>query len=131
MVLIGSYLIITVMTTSASYVVSSWSHVGFYGSFYQNYLARFGYLPTTADGSLHQLSADTVRSALQRLQQFAGLNATGELDDGTRQLLAMKRCGMADGQQQTGNRRRRRYVLQGPKWSTTNLTYRYVRKRDR
>ena len=50
-------------------------------------------------------------------------------------MIRRPRCGLADYEpnrlprgHQLGNRRRRRYVLQGQKWAKTYLTYKYVRR---
>lgn len=54
----------------------------------------------------------------------------GQLDKETLDLIRRPRCGLADFDpnrlprpHSIGNRRKRRYVLQGQKWSKTYLTY--------
>jgi len=89
------------------------------------------------------------RSAIRRLQTFATIPVTvrmirlflkiiffflnfsqGQLDKATLDLIRRPRCGLADHDPNRlprphmfGNRRRRRYVLQGQKWAKTYLTY--------
>uniref|UniRef100_A0A914UWJ3 Peptidoglycan binding-like domain-containing protein n=1 Tax=Plectus sambesii TaxID=2011161 RepID=A0A914UWJ3_9BILA len=111
-----------------------------------NYLTRFGYLSEPAPGTSFLRTHESVKSAVVRLQRFAGLEPTGELDEATVQLLSAKRCGLpdfekkdwsADGEHSVRHRHRhrrhprhhhrgKRYLLQGLKWGHTNLTYRYV-----
>lgn len=67
-------------------------------------------------------------------QAFANLTVTGDIDDETRQLIQRPRCGVPDiltGQFMSKNQyiggdshRRRRFIIQGQKWSTTSLTWR-------
>lgn len=88
------------------------------------------------------------RTAIRRLQTFATIPVTvcshldqhshvccfasfkGKLDKATLDLIRRPRCGLADYEPNRlprphiyGNRRRRRYVLQGQKWAKTYLTY--------
>ena len=62
------------------------------------------------------------------------LSSQGQLDKATLELIRRPRCGLADHEPNRvprphiyGNRRRRRYVLQGQKWAKTYLTYKWVR----
>jgi peptidoglycan hydrolase-like protein with peptidoglycan-binding domain len=105
----------------------------------QAYLEQFGYLE--GDGSMMEadevflrrtsndhilnepLTAtpgtldDATVEALKRFQQFAGLEATGQMDESTREAMNAKRCGNMDtspiGEFVTGH----------GKWQTKNLTY--------
>jgi hypothetical protein len=87
------------------------------------------------------------RSAIRRLQTYASIPVSvwmiklsfqiiifvffqGKLDQSTLDLIRRPRCGLADYEPNRlprphmyGNRRRRRYVLQGQKWAKTYLTY--------
>lgn len=57
---------------------------------------------------------------------MADLPITGVMDDATRRMMAMPRCGMSD-RTNVGNivrRRRKRYAVQGSKWPRNLLTYR-------
>ncbi|XP_076362919.1 matrix metalloproteinase-17-like isoform X1 [Tachypleus tridentatus] len=56
------------------------------------------------------------------MQRFAGINETGELDEGTVALMKRKRCGMPD---LIGSSERiKLYDMQGKKWSKNSLTWR-------
>ena len=57
---------------------------------------------------------DNTETALRAFQSFYGLPATGELDDATLARMVKPRCGFPDVAE---------FVLQGSKWTTTNLTY--------
>lgn len=61
-------------------------------------------------------------------QAFANLTVTGVIDEKTRELIQRPRCGVPDilsGQFNSGgNRRSKRFIVQGQKWPTTSLTWR-------
>ncbi|XP_053675334.1 matrix metalloproteinase-14-like [Anopheles nili] len=90
------------------------------------YLSQFGYLspryrnPTS--GNL--LDQDTWEKAIMEFQSFAGLNATGELDSETMQLMSLPRCGVKDKVGFGSDSRSKRYALQGSRWKVKDLTYR-------
>lgn len=88
----------------------------------EDYLTQFGYLPQSdlETGALRTLRQ--LQDAVRNLQGFAGIPMTGQLDQQTKELLVKKRCGVQDVA--TGFRnRRKRYSLQGQRWSHTNLTW--------
>lgn len=93
----------------------------------QNYLTNFGYLDSPKLGdfgvrpTLAQPAPDTLgefdeqtEEALRKFQSFHRLEVTGVLDQPTLDLMGKPRCGFPDTAE---------YVLQGNKWSTTNLRY--------
>ncbi len=89
-----------------------------------SYLSRFGYLPSSEqlDGAL--ITEAQVRDAVRNMQFFAGVNATGRIDADTAGLMRRPRCGVPDvAHPGFRNRRRKRYSLQGQRWSRTNLTW--------
>ncbi len=88
-----------------------------------SYLTRFGYLPNSEAEAL--LSEQQVRDAVRNLQFFAGLNATGDVDAETMALLATPRCGVPDVSHPgfRNKKRKKRYNLQGQRWSKANLTW--------
>ena len=61
-----------------------------------SYLGRYGYVSLNSDGSSPQLSQEELRLAVRRLQEFAGLEPTGEVDEATDELLSLPRCGVKD-----------------------------------
>ncbi|CAN7946426.1 unnamed protein product, partial [Ixodes pacificus] len=68
------------------------------------------------------------RAALRRMQKFAGLPATGRLDQATARMMKARRCGVPDV---IGHAERvRRYALQGSKWDKTHLTWSEVNARS-
>lgn len=92
----------------------------------QNFLERFGYMGDTSRNAV--LPSDNLRteqgfrSALKRMQRFAGLRPTGRLDEATMEMMKRPRCGVPDV---IGHAERvRRYALQGAKWDKTDLTWR-------
>ncbi|XP_034477847.1 matrix metalloproteinase-14 isoform X2 [Drosophila innubila] len=88
------------------------------------YLSQFGYLPASARNPANSGLQDrhTWVSAIQEFQSFAGLNITGELDEETKKLMSLPRCGVRD-RVGTGDSRSKRYALQGSRWRVKNLTY--------
>ncbi|CDW59215.1 matrix metalloproteinase 17 [Trichuris trichiura] len=82
-------------------------------------MVEFGYLPRS-NPEISNLRTDVaVKKALSRLQEFAGLEATGELNDATLKLMSTKRCGLPD----IPYARKRRSPWQGSTWPQKNLTY--------
>ena len=82
----------------------------------QNFLQRFGYLSPDEEFEKARLDDPTGR-AIRLYQQFFGLAETGDLDDNTRELMSVPRCGMPD------------YPLTafstiGP-WTRRNISYRF------
>jgi hypothetical protein len=93
----------------------------------QNYLRTFGYLESPklqrfgVQRSLAEpqpevdgVFDDRTRRALQKFQEFNSLPVTGILDEATLNLMSRPRCGFPD----TAD-----FVIQGNKWSTTQLRY--------
>lgn len=92
---------------------------------------EFGYLPKS-DIETGNLRTDTqLTNAIKTLQKFGSIPQTGQLDELTQKLMRRPRCGVPDNQNtpdfSATNRlrgRSKRYVIQGPKWAHTNLTWR-------
>ncbi|XP_050353674.1 matrix metalloproteinase-14 isoform X2 [Nymphalis io] len=88
------------------------------------YLAQYGYLnPSVRNPSSgHIMDESSWRRAISEFQSFAGLNNTGELDEETKKLMSLPRCGVKD-KVGFGESRAKRYALQGSRWRVKNLTY--------
>jgi len=111
-----------------------------------NYLKKFGYISelTPGPGDIPQNSpglgntpgrpkngsSESVTKAVKSFQEFAGLEATGELDEQTLKLMRLPRCGVKDFTTSLpGNISR--YEVQGSVWEKRRLSYRvtqYSRK---
>lgn len=94
------------------------------GAFY--YLNKYGYVPKDANKLTAALmSEDVVTQAVKDFQIFAGLPPTGELDANTTELMNAPRCGVQDVVGPTDQaRRKKRFALQGSRWTTDTLTWR-------
>ena len=101
-----------------------------------DYLARYGYL--TQSHSEHSSRIQRLDTAIARLQAFAGLEQTGEMDRETEEVMRRRRCGVndivEDAQGNLGilsrlsaSRRHKRYALQGSRWKPRVLTYRITK----
>ena len=65
-----------------------------------------------------------IRDTVMEFQDFAGINQTGVVDEHTMKMIEMPRCGVKDTVGQGAHqRRRKRFALQGSKWSKTRLTW--------
>merc|ERR1712215_106095 len=109
------------------------------------YLEKFGYIakttpteddtpvdsPATGAGDTPQKSPGkghrvSVEEAVKNFQEFAGLAATGELDDETITLMSLPRCGVKDViAPSSGNSSK--YQVQGSRWQKRSLSYRVTR----
>lgn len=94
----------------------------------------FGYLPKS-DIETGNLRTETqLFSAIKSLQRFGNIPETGVIDDATQELMRRPRCGQPDHPsmdfsadnmlRKRYHGRKKRYVIQGPKWPNTNLTWR-------
>lgn len=94
----------------------------------QNFLEHFGYLRSpTQDYSLdatHLPAAtpdtfdDATLTALHHYQRFQGLPLSDQLDEATIGQMSLPRCGVPDTPVRVEE-----FVVQGNKWSKTDLTY--------
>ena len=96
----------------------------------QNYLMEFGYLPKS-DIETGNLRTETqLQEAIKSLQRMGHIPQTGAIDDATRALMKRPRCGQPDNPSSADFsatnriRRNKRFVIQGPKWQDTQITWR-------
>jgi len=89
------------------------------------YLMKYGYMaaPRKDAKSAPLLSRDGLSDYVMEFQAFAGLPQTGELDQGTVELMNTPRCGVKDVVGKGATARKKRYALQGSRWKVRNLTY--------
>jgi len=92
----------------------------------EHYLKRYGYLPTSSDSvqlaSIQvESSPDAFAAALRRFQQMAGIAVTGTMTAGTIRMMELPRCGVPDNIET----RRKRYAIEGSKWSKHKLSYKF------
>ncbi|XP_039956547.1 matrix metalloproteinase-2-like [Bactrocera tryoni] len=100
-----------------------------------NYLMEFDYLPKSDIETGALTTEEQLKDAIRKLQRFGNIPATGEIDESTQKLIHRPRCGVGDSTRtanfspdnlQYGHHRMKRYVLQGPKWDKTDLTWSYI-----
>uniref|UniRef100_A0A1A9V8N5 Peptidoglycan binding-like domain-containing protein n=1 Tax=Glossina austeni TaxID=7395 RepID=A0A1A9V8N5_GLOAU len=93
---------------------------------------EFDYLPKSDIETGALRTEEQLKEAIRNLQRFGNIPVTGEIDAATRNLIRKPRCGVGDSNQTTTfspdnlhhSHRIKRYVLQGPKWDKTDLTWR-------
>ncbi|KAF7635263.1 ZnMc domain-containing protein [Meloidogyne graminicola] len=101
----------------------------------KNYLNQFGYFEKqegiaydqkqgehrTADQLLEDFTLESLKSAITKFQEFAGLPSTGELDNKTIKKMKKPRCGMQDVEMIRGKGSSRTTTLM---WRKRKLIYR-------
>lgn len=92
---------------------------------------EFGYLPKSNLETGNLRDGSQLRDAIRSLQRYGNIPATGHIDERTRLLLASPRCGVPDFDLNSDfksrnfeHRRSKRFVIQGQKWSSENVTWR-------
>ncbi|XP_037813603.1 matrix metalloproteinase-2-like [Lucilia sericata] len=96
-----------------------------------NYLMEFDYLPKSDIETGALRTEEQLKEAIRNLQSFGNIPVTGEIDSETKKLIKRPRCGVGDNNHSLSfspdnlhHGRMKRYVLQGPKWEKTDLTWR-------
>ena len=77
----------------------------------------YGYLIPPDPKSGRLINPAHVAESIKTMQKYAGLKPTGEFDANTRAMMRKPRCGMKDVGHADSARRKRRYNLQGGKWT--------------
>jgi len=98
----------------------------------REYLDRLGYLPPEAAAPMEALTEldSGLSEAIKKYQQFHGLEASGMIDEATRRVMEMPRCGVADLREGEEVPRIASFVASGGKWPTNNVSYRFVSGTD-
>ena len=82
---------------------------------------RYGYMDSIGGGGVSSdgktaslISHKTLmRNSIMQFQRFAGLEETGEMNEETKKMMAMPRCGVKDIVGHGAKARKKRYALQG------------------
>lgn len=92
----------------------------------------FGYLPKSNAETGNLRTEEQLRDAIRSLQKYGNIPVTGKIDQRTKMLLQAPRCANPDfdtsdfkAHSRHRNSRFKRYVIQGQKWTTENVTWRY------
>ncbi|XP_063884517.1 matrix metalloproteinase-17-like isoform X2 [Scylla paramamosain] len=94
-----------------------------------NFMKKFGYVEDKGDNNTGFVyTQQTLREALLRVQEFGGIEQTGELDEATVKLMETPRCGLPDLRpediaQQNNHTRRKRYIIGAEGWNKRRITY--------
>jgi matrix metalloproteinase-14 (membrane-inserted) len=104
-----------------------------------NYLINYGYLnseikhsslKTNYTDETKENSVTMLKNAIKFFQKFANLNQTGNLDNATLEVMKLPRCGLKDFNTFKTKKilnREKRFVLQGSKWSKSDLKWTVVK----
>lgn len=97
----------------------------------ENYLKKFGYLDNDDNAPRPMHKADAFRNAIKKLQKYANLPETGEVDENTIKLIQSPRCGMPDTDfiKSTSHHRQKRDIFnKHAKWTHNDLTWNLLNK---
>lgn len=75
----------------------------------------------SAPESIWRSALDNFEDTLKKMQEFFGLEVTGQLDSNTLEVMAQPRCGFTDVA-------RYGHFAGQPKWENNVVTYRYNAK---
>ncbi|XP_062993705.1 matrix metalloproteinase-25 [Elgaria multicarinata webbii] len=91
------------------------------------WLTRYGYLPQPDPRAARLQTQGELTSAIKTMQRFAGLPATGNLDQKTLDMMSQPRCSLPDiigtSELMRRRRRKRRYALSDNVWQKKDLTW--------
>ena len=96
---------------------------------------EFGYLAKSNLETGNLRDESQLREAIRNLQRYGNIPATGYVDEKTKILLKSPRCGVPDydtadfksrnwQHHKSQNIRYKRFVIQGQKWFSENVTWR-------
>ncbi|RVE54959.1 hypothetical protein evm_000326 [Chilo suppressalis] len=88
------------------------------------FLRKYGYAPEPSGDLDFAYTPHSISEAVRKMQAFAGLPQTGEVDYATKQLFKKKRCGVKDIDNSIKTRSRRYILQQG--WTKKIITYRVI-----
>lgn len=87
--------------------------------FVQDYLSQFfSDVGVSPPNSVWRSSLDSFEDTLRKMQEYFGLEVTGQLDSNTMEVMGRPRCGFTDVSSYSHFEGR-------PKWGKTVITYRY------
>ena len=78
---------------------------------------NYGYLEPKDPRLGEVRSLEDLVTGIKKLQEFAGLEVTGRIDEETVKLIKKPRCSMADFGPSDMMRRRKRYALHHSQWA--------------
>uniref|UniRef100_H3A2Q1 Peptidase metallopeptidase domain-containing protein n=1 Tax=Latimeria chalumnae TaxID=7897 RepID=H3A2Q1_LATCH len=88
----------------------------------QDWLTRYGYLPPPDPATGKLQTWEAVTNAIRSMQEFAGIQVTGIVDEETVILMKTPRCSLPDiNRQMDGTERRKRSL--GAVWKRRNLSW--------
>ncbi|TDH09172.1 hypothetical protein EPR50_G00083780 [Perca flavescens] len=89
------------------------------------WLRKFGYLSQASSQMSTMQSAQILSKAIRDMQQFYGLEVTGEMDPATVVAMRRPRCGLPDrkAEELYNGARKKRYTLTGQQWRKDHITY--------
>lgn len=96
----------------------------------REFLNRLGYISPAAAPALEAMTTfdDGLSKAVLKYQQFHGLKATGVIDEETRKVMEMPRCGVADLEngEEPHSLEVEKFVESGGKWDRDKLFYQFI-----
>ncbi|XP_065657331.1 matrix metalloproteinase-24 isoform X2 [Hydra vulgaris] len=90
-----------------------------------DYLSDFGYYKRNNKDLGSMSGKKEVQNSVESFQRFLGLPVTGVIDKTTQEIMKKPRCGLKDIPDDKVNRKRR-FNLQGSKWSKNNITWKLL-----
>jgi hypothetical protein len=92
------------------------------------FLDRLGYIAPPEETTMGALTefGSGLSEAVRKYQRFHGLEVTGVINEETRQVMEMPRCGIADLEEGEEVPEVASFVASGGKWPSNQLTYKFV-----